>query len=707
MRIFLVIVFFISFLHSYEIKSGWNLIGTTKSIYILSDEKLSDKALTESIWKFEDGAWSSYSTNSVSNSLMTLNSGDGFWLKSKGSYTSPFISSGGDSFTLDIKKGWNLLSSKNGKDFKAETLGVENTWVYRDNSWLLYPEYSNIATFDTIKAGEGTFIYSSSAKSVTISGSTDAPPSVPTVVTDTTTNSTTTTTQDSSNAYSGAEINGDGYTLLAWTDLGMHCLDDDFSIFSILPPYSTLRAQLINKKSNDLVKSGVTLTFEATTKDGKINSTSENKTNFWSYVEKLFNSVIGTNIGLTGYTAQSLTPQVMKYSDGYFEAEGIPTTPYNDDGSKDTYPMVRVVAKDSSGNVLATTKAVLPVSDEMDCRACHSSNSNSEAKPYSGWENASDSTKDYRLNILKLHDEKHNIARYLDEVKTKGYEYQDSLYDTAKSGTPILCVVCHKSNALKTSGVSGVPQFTTAMHSLHAKVKHPTSGEVLGDSASKDSCYMCHPGSDTKCQRGAMNSVNCQECHGGLNAVGSYHREGWVDLPNCQSCHQNGKRYTSAVIDSMGTLRDALDDRFSTGTKLYKNAKGHGGLNCQACHGSTHATYPSLKAEDNFQSIQLMGNAGTIGDCSVCHESVPFTTGSGPHGMHSISQTWVSRHGHYAEDSTSSCKVCHGSDLRGSDLSKTLSDRSYNIEHGTKTFTKAHKVSCYDCHNGVEEEHDD
>ncbi|MBD3800982.1 MAG: hypothetical protein IE886_05935, partial [Campylobacterales bacterium] len=36
------------------------------------------------------------------------------------------------------------------------------------------------------------------------------------------------------------------YTLLAWNDLGMHCMDGkDFSVFSILPPYNNLNAQLI------------------------------------------------------------------------------------------------------------------------------------------------------------------------------------------------------------------------------------------------------------------------------------------------------------------------------------------------------------------------------------------------------------------------------------------------------------------------------
>jgi hypothetical protein len=38
------------------------------------------------------------------------------------------------------------------------------------------------------------------------------------------------------------------YSLVAWDELGMHCMDGkDYSIFSVLPPYNTIHAQLIQK----------------------------------------------------------------------------------------------------------------------------------------------------------------------------------------------------------------------------------------------------------------------------------------------------------------------------------------------------------------------------------------------------------------------------------------------------------------------------
>jgi hypothetical protein len=36
-----------------------------------------------------------------------------------------------------------------------------------------------------------------------------------------------------------------GHKLLGWNDLGMHCMDADCSVFSILPPFNNLHAQLV------------------------------------------------------------------------------------------------------------------------------------------------------------------------------------------------------------------------------------------------------------------------------------------------------------------------------------------------------------------------------------------------------------------------------------------------------------------------------
>ena len=32
------------------------------------------------------------------------------------------------------------------------------------------------------------------------------------------------------------------WTLIGWNNLGMHCIDSDYSVFSVLPPYNTVNS---------------------------------------------------------------------------------------------------------------------------------------------------------------------------------------------------------------------------------------------------------------------------------------------------------------------------------------------------------------------------------------------------------------------------------------------------------------------------------
>jgi hypothetical protein len=535
------------------------------------------------------------------------------------------------------------------------------------------------------------------------------------------TTSETGTQSTETGSQTATSVTNGTYTLLAWNDLGMHCFDgSDFSVFSILPPYNNLNAHLIKKEgtSNKHITSGVSVTYEALTYDGHTNTKSSTKTNFWDYLVSLFPGATSvSDTGLTGNKTPSIIPHAMNYnnSHNWFEASGIPIMNRDDNGATNYYPMVRVVAKDTTGDILATADVVLPVSDEMDCKKCHASTvASSDAKPISGWENDADALKDYKYNILKLHDEKNLInATDLAAVNAKGYNYQSSLYETAKAGTPILCASCHGSNALGTTSVGNAKSLTSSIHSRHATVIDPSSGLSLDSSSNRDSCYSCHPGAATECLRGAMGSakdasgnsmMQCQSCHGTMSDVGNTNRTGWMDEPNCQVCHQDGQRYTSAIVN--GSLRAVVDTKFATndntpsaGVSLYRFSTGHGDLQCSSCHGSTHAIFPSSHAADNVMSEQIQGHSGTIAECTSCHTTMPSTTTGGPHGMHTVGQSWVSMHEDVAEHGSSQCKTCHGSDYRGSVLSKTFDARTFSAL-GTKNFAKGHEVSCYDCHNG-------
>lgn len=79
-----------------------------------------------------------------------------------------------------------------------------------------------------------------------------------------------------------APVPESGWRLVAWNDLGMHCLDADFSAFVILPPYNTIHAQLIDPAGQLVTVPGsVTVTYEAVADaTGSINRSSVGKTNF-------------------------------------------------------------------------------------------------------------------------------------------------------------------------------------------------------------------------------------------------------------------------------------------------------------------------------------------------------------------------------------------------------------------------------------------
>ena len=45
-------------------------------------------------------------------------------------------------------------------------------------------------------------------------------------------------------AHPSGQVARTGWTVVAWNNLGMHCMDADFDVFSILPPYNTIQAQV-------------------------------------------------------------------------------------------------------------------------------------------------------------------------------------------------------------------------------------------------------------------------------------------------------------------------------------------------------------------------------------------------------------------------------------------------------------------------------
>ena len=539
-----------------------------------------------------------------------------------------------------------------------------------------------------------------------------------------------------------------GSQILSWNNLGMHCMDSDYSVFSILPPYNTIEAQLIVNGVRVTNGAGYTVTYQAVADPaGSFNSTALAKGNYYTCVQALYGAAIAPDVGLAGWNMPGVSniPQTMLFEQtnqpvpgvftpvNWWRAEGIPLTPYDDAHHKNPYPMMRLIARNSLAQPIATNDIVLPVSDEMDCRACHASGSTDAARPAAGWVWDGIPERGFRLNILRLHDEKQfasNAVLYSAALSARGFNPLGLYRGVVADGKPVLCDSCHASTALGTSSYGTIPPLTASVHAFHAHVMDPLSGVTLNNTVNRSACYRCHPGSTTKCLRGAMGGaiaadgsmeMQCQSCHGGMSTVGSPNRAGWLMEPNCAQCHtgtatsNNGQiRYTTVFTDTNGTVRAPVNQIFSTqpntpaaGISLFRFSAGHGGLQCEACHGSTHAEFPSTHTNDNVRNQQIQGHAGVMVECTACHVAMPVSSSSvagGPHGMHPVGQSWVSAHHDYVNGNPAACQPCHGTDYRGTVLSRVQSPRALtaNFDGGTVNLNlfRGALVGCYNCHNG-------
>jgi len=141
------------------------------------------------------------------------------------------------------------------------------------------------------------------------------------------------------------------------------------------------------------------------------------------------------------------------------------------------------------------------------------------------------------------------------------------------------------------------------------------------------------------------------------------------------------------------------------GFDLYRFSFGHGGLACEACHGSTHAEYPALHRNDNLQSQAVQGHAGVLAECAACHtQTAPPAGLGGPHGLHPIGQSWIDGHQSVAGSQPAACRACHGADSRGTVLSLSQADWTASTDFGSRHFWRGFRISCYACHNGPDSE---
>ena len=273
--------------------------------------------------------------------------------------------------------------------------------------------------------------------------------------------------------------------VLGYNDLGMHCMNSDYSEMLILPPFNTLHAQvLLRGPSPDIITGDVTVKYAIPG-----NTHSADKSNFWQFPQPLLGNP-APNVGVTG---SRMSGTMSPTPERDWSVTGIPIVPIDDLGRESPYNLATITVT-QNGQIVGQTRAVVPTSTEMSCNLCHNAPGISTA-----------------ADILGAHDRLHGT--------------------TLMAQRPVMCASCHGDNALGLPGQTGVSSLSSAMHTAHAP--------RMAAAGLANECYACHPGIRTNCQRDvhAANGTTCTDCHGNMTAVGNPARNPWVDEPRCATCH--------------------------------------------------------------------------------------------------------------------------------------------------------------------------
>ena len=369
----------------------------------------------------------------------------------------------------------------------------------------------------------------------------------------------------------------DEYVLLGWSSKGMHAVSDCERYFTLSPAGNDIHAMLIRRGETPEQITDAVVTYQV--QDAKDRADIMN-----------FDVTSGT------YTANPVL------------------SPYTVAGDFNPYPLARIEAKDSKGNLLASTRTVSSVSTEMGCKTCHGGKWRVNGTAGFSPETARD--------ILSVHDRM---------SKT-------DLLKTAEKGEPKACYDCHSQTGGKLMNLSA------AIHGFHAN--------YLTD-RDADACAACHPSEGfTQGFRGIHSEIglNCTQCHGKMEdhalslLTAEKHagkpsadrlmkyllpkavktsaeitpRKPWVNEPDCLNCH----------IDFNPPETDTAEFGQWTATEknLYRSRADDTGIACAACHGSPHAEYPASNIfgndRDNIAPIQYQKKPYPIGadkNCKLCH----------------------------------------------------------------------------------------
>ena len=183
-------------------------------------------------------------------------------------------------------------------------------------------------------------------------------------------------------------------------------------------------------------------------------------------------------------------------------------------------------------------------------------------------------------------------------------------------------------------------------------------------------------------------------------------------LPHRRCGEQRGAAFASSRRLRMACCASASNNAFATnpdtprpGTRSIASRRATAACSVRPVMAPRTPFFPVPHPNDNLQNEALQQQAGTLAECTACHGDRMNTESSvrssgGPHGLHTLgdaSARW--HHDHVDQENLGPCQTCHGTDLKGTVLSRALKSRTISGTFNVSMW-KGYQVGCYTCHNG-------
>ncbi|MDH5485289.1 MAG: hypothetical protein OEY43_08665, partial [Gammaproteobacteria bacterium] len=464
---------------------------------------------------------------------------------------------------------------------------------------------------------------------------------------------------------SGGPTVAAGYSILAVNDLGMHCADLDYQVFSILPPFNVLHAQVIrkgtaNSKPVILTDIDADVVYSAASNpsdpagSGSMNSSSMNfsgifKSNFW---QRQGANGGAPTLGVEAY--QSLYPSILAVDPGNACLDSF------------SCPSVLTLFDAPLANDLG-----LPVPDI--------------GLLYPDQGTAQLATGQQAMPGLA------NIPQHFDRFDKDlpffvNFPFGSRLTDTnwfAADGIPILPVDdAGRTNAYPMMKVQAIRKGGDAQNPDHVMA----SLDVVLPVASEADCQGCHVNPIDCADPGLPVATVSSECNG--SAVPLASRGDTTEFSH--------SRFELAVIDTApgNTVEQQLLNAAKQNILRLHDAK-HGAAYISWAGGSSIAT--PCDAASNPQDINCLANQTPV-QCSQCHYSPALDLAQvgpvdepeqGARGRQQTRHISMSRamHGHHGEFSSLFPTMPAPVDVNG-------------IKRDTQLTTQVLEQTCYQCHPG-------